>query len=75
MDFTNPQNLVNSTIQTVVGSLEVSNEEPIIGNTSTPSSTEIKKVLQNSLSKDMFVSRYKEIYKGDDNWEKIRMQK
>jgi hypothetical protein len=43
MDFTNPQNLVNSTIQTVVGSLEVSNEEPIIGNTSTPSSTEIKR--------------------------------
>ena len=37
-----------------------------------PSSTEIEKVLRDSLSKEMFVSRYKEIYKGDDNWKKIK---
>jgi aconitate hydratase len=29
-------------------------------------------VLQTSLSSDMFLSRYKEIYKGDDNWAAIK---
>ena len=36
-----------------------------------PSSREIDEVLQKSLSSDMFVKRYKEIYEGDDNWKSI----
>jgi len=36
-----------------------------------PSSKEIEEVLQKSLSSDMFVKRYKEIYEGDDNWKSI----
>ena len=40
-----------------------------------PSSHEIQKVLNYSISKEMFISRYKEIYKGDDNWKKIKITK
>ena len=40
-----------------------------------PSSKEIDDVLQKSLSKEMFISRYKEIYKGDYNWAKINTTK
>ena len=40
-----------------------------------PSSHEIKDILQRSLSKNMFISRYKEIYKGDENWIKIKTTK
>ena len=36
-----------------------------------PTSKEIEEVIKNSLSKEMFISRYKEIYKGDPNWLKI----
>jgi len=36
-----------------------------------PSSKEINKIIQKSLSSDMFVKRYKEIYEGDDNWKSI----
>ena len=36
-----------------------------------PSSKEIEAILQKSLSSDMFVKRYKEIYEGDDNWKSI----
>ena len=36
-----------------------------------PSSREIEEVLQKSLSSEMFVKRYKEIYEGDDNWKSI----
>jgi len=36
-----------------------------------PSSKEIDEILQKSLSSDMFVKRYKEIYEGDDNWKSI----
>jgi len=36
-----------------------------------PSSKEIEEVLQKSLSSDMFIKRYKEIYEGDDNWKSI----
>tara|TARA_Y100000034_G_C6896865_1_gene413679 strand:+ start:633 stop:2429 length:1797 start_codon:yes stop_codon:yes gene_type:complete len=35
--------LVDSTVQTVMGSLEVSNEEPIVGNVSNANSTELKR--------------------------------
>ena len=37
-----------------------------------PSSEEIEKILRNSLSKKMFVSRYKQIYNGDINWSNIK---
>ena len=36
-----------------------------------PSSKEIEETLQLSLSSEMFLSRYKEIYKGDENWSSI----
>ncbi|PPR45911.1 MAG: hypothetical protein CFH18_00749, partial [Alphaproteobacteria bacterium MarineAlpha5_Bin8] len=37
-----------------------------------PSSAQIQKVIDNSLSKDMFLRRYEEIYQGDHNWENIK---
>ncbi len=37
-----------------------------------PTTKEIESVLQTSLSPDMFLSRYKEIYKGDNNWSAIK---
>ena len=37
-----------------------------------PSSKEIEEILRTSLTKKMFVSRYKEIYKGDSNWSNIK---
>ena len=40
-----------------------------------PASKEIENILKNCLSKKMFVSRYKEIYKGDNNWAKIKTTK
>ena len=40
-----------------------------------PSSREIEEVLQKSLSSDMFVKRYKEIYEGDENWKSIVSKK
>ena len=36
-----------------------------------PSSKEIEEILQKSLSSDMFIKRYREIYEGDDNWKSI----
>jgi len=40
-----------------------------------PSSKEIQKIIQDCLSKDMFISRYKEIHKGDKNWARIKTSK
>jgi len=37
-----------------------------------PSSTEIESILKSSLSSEMFLSRYEEIYKGDKNWTDIK---
>ena len=37
-----------------------------------PSSKEIEMALNSSLSTDMFLARYKEIYKGDENWDSIK---
>ena len=37
-----------------------------------PTTKEISSILQTSLSSDMFISRYKEIYKGDENWASIK---
>lgn len=37
-----------------------------------PTSKEIEETLELSLSTDMFLSRYKEIYKGDENWNSIK---
>jgi len=37
-----------------------------------PTTKEIESLLQTSLSSDMFLSRYKEIYKGDKNWAAIK---
>ena len=37
-----------------------------------PSSKNVQKIIINSLSKQMFLERYKEIYKGDENWENIK---
>ena len=36
-----------------------------------PSSTEINQTLSKSLTPEMFKERYKEIYKGDENWKSI----
>ena len=43
MDFKDQQSLTTSTVQTVVNSLEISNEEPIVGDVSEPTSSEIKR--------------------------------
>jgi len=43
MDFKDQQSLTTSTVQTVVNSLEISNEEPIVGDVSEPTSTDIKR--------------------------------
>jgi hypothetical protein len=43
VEFANRSDLVESTIQTVITSLEVSNEEPIVGNTTAVNSTELKR--------------------------------
>ena len=37
-----------------------------------PTTSEIQKTLKSSLSANMFISRYKEIYKGDENWSQIK---
>ena len=37
-----------------------------------PSSKEIDLTINSSLSSDMFISRYEEIYKGDENWALIK---
>ena len=37
-----------------------------------PTSKEIDSILQESLSSEMFISRYNEIYKGDENWASIK---
>ena len=37
-----------------------------------PTSSEIEAVIRSSLSSDMFLNRYEEIYKGDDNWASIK---
>tara|TARA_Y100000296_G_scaffold70104_1_gene84482 strand:- start:459 stop:2255 length:1797 start_codon:yes stop_codon:yes gene_type:complete len=42
MDFSRKDKLVNSTTQAVIRSIEVSNEEPIIGNVTNVNSTELK---------------------------------
>ena len=42
MDFSKREKLVNNTVQAVMRSLEVSNEEPIVGNVSSANSTELK---------------------------------
>ena len=36
-----------------------------------PSSKEINEIINNSLSTDMFLQRYEEIYTGDQNWKSI----
>lgn len=38
-----------------------------------PSSREIEKTIRDSLSQEMFVNRYKEIYDGDTNWSNIKI--
>jgi hypothetical protein len=43
MDFNNRDQLVDSTVQTIIGSLEVTNEDPIVGDTSAVNSTELKR--------------------------------
>ncbi len=40
-----------------------------------PSNTEINQTLSLSLTPEMFKERYKEIYKGDDNWKSINYSK
>ena len=37
-----------------------------------PTSKEIENIVKSSLSPDIFLSRYKEIYKGDKNWNSIK---
>jgi len=43
MEFTDIQTLTSTTVQTVINSLEVFNEEPIVGDVTSPSSAEIKR--------------------------------
>ena len=43
MNFTNPNSLTTTTMQNVVNSLEVTNEEPIVGDVTTPTSSEVKR--------------------------------
>ena len=43
MEFKNRTTLTNSTVQTIVASLEVNNETPLVGDVSSPNSTEIKR--------------------------------
>ena len=43
MNFENIDSLATATVQNVINSLEVSNENPIIGDISTPSTTEVKR--------------------------------
>ena len=40
-----------------------------------PKSNEINELINKSLSKEMYLSRYKKIYKGDENWENIQTSK
>ena len=40
-----------------------------------PTNEEINKLLNSSLSPDMFKRRYKEIYEGDENWRSIQSEK
>jgi aconitate hydratase len=40
-----------------------------------PTTKEVESVLQTSLSSGMFLSRYKEIYKGESNWAAIKIIK
>jgi len=37
-----------------------------------PSTLEVEETMRSSLSSEMFISRYKEIYKGDENWASIK---
>ena len=37
-----------------------------------PSSNEINQIVENSLTTEMFKTRYEEIYKGDKNWQSIK---
>ena len=37
-----------------------------------PTNSEINNIVSNSLSTDMFKKRYREIYKGDKNWQSIK---
>jgi len=43
MEFKNPESLTSTTMRTVIDSLEVSNEEPIMGDVAAPSSGEVKR--------------------------------
>jgi len=43
MNFSDPNTLTRTTMQTVVDSLEVTNEEPIVGDVVTPTSAEVKR--------------------------------
>jgi hypothetical protein len=43
MDFEDRSNLSNPTVQTVVNSLEVNNETPLVGSVTSPNSSEIKR--------------------------------
>ena len=43
MDFANRETLNDSTVRTVINSLEVSNEEPVMGNVTAASTSEIKR--------------------------------
>ena len=66
----------------LVGSIHVNIQEDEIGVSKEgkkiflkdlwPSSEEIEKVLHSSLKSEMFLSRYKQIYKGDKNWASIK---
>jgi hypothetical protein len=43
MDFKDRTSLTNSTVQTIINSLEVNNETPLVGNVTNPDSSELKR--------------------------------
>lgn len=50
IDFNNPSQILNSEIQFIINSIEVNNEEPIVGDISIPSSRELKMRARNYFS-------------------------
>ena len=61
MDFANKAQLVSSTTQTVINSLEVTNETPIVGDVSTTTSSELKRRIY-----DTFPTQNRAVTQADD---------
>jgi len=60
LNFTNPTILSTSTMETVTNSLEVTNEDPIVGDVTTPTSSEVKRKIY-----DTFPTQNRAVTKAD----------